>query len=353
MSYLRLLLLPLCPLWALISQTRTELYMAKVLRRFVPPVPTFVVGNLSTGGTGKSPHTAFLANLLSQKYRTAILSRGYGRKTKGFILADNSSTAIQIGDEPLMLHRELPHATLAVCENRALGIQKLLSQHEKPQVIVMDDAYQHLRVKAQCYFLLTRFDRPFFADYLLPAGSLRELRLNAQRAQCVIVTKTPEHFLSDTSEAISMQKKYKRQISRYTHAPVIFSSYRYDNTLKGTSGQKISLEEIKDYHVTLITGIAQPKPLVEYLQNKYIKVKHLNFQDHHTFTEGELMKIKNDFLNLPTEKKIILTTEKDMARLSDTELSELPLFSISIKVQMDEKSQQTVIQTLNTYIENK
>ena len=348
MTYLRLLLLPLCPLWALISQIRTELYMANIIKRYTPPVPTFVIGNLSTGGTGKSPHTAYIAQILSNTYRTTILSRGYGRKTKGFLLACPTSTASQIGDEPLMLSHELPEVKIAVSENRAKGIEQLLSQYEKPEVIVMDDAYQHLRVKAQCYFLLTRYDRPFFSDYLLPAGDLRELRLNAARTHCVIVTKTPSEVLQDSEK----RELYKKYISHYTKAPVIFSTYAYSPYIKNAADTKIPVPTLKDYSVLLITGIAQPKPLLEHLQANNITYTHRSYPDHHTFTDDDIRKIKNDFLNLPTKKRIILTTEKDMMRLLDTEVSHLPLYSISVTVKMDEESEKTVRKILNKYANN-
>ncbi|MBR4402229.1 MAG: tetraacyldisaccharide 4'-kinase [Flavobacteriales bacterium] len=349
MRYLRLLLLPLCPIWAFITQMRTELYLAGVLKRFIPSIPTIVVGNLSTGGTGKSPHTEYISHLLSSTYKTYILSRGYGRSTRGFLNVEKDSMASECGDEPLMMARHLHDVNVAVCESRREGIERIMKENPSTQVIVMDDAYQHLAVKASCYFMLTQFSRPFFGDYILPAGDLRELRMNASRAHCVVVSKTPYEYMNDSCEARERRELYKRYISRYSKAPVIFSRYKYSQYVEGINGERIDVDELKDYNVLLITGIATPTPLLEHLDGKGICYRHISFADHHTFSSSECEKIKNDFLNLPSGKNIILTTEKDMVRLAGSLVEKLPLYSLSITVEMNNEDHITMLRVIEQH----
>ena len=349
MRYLRLLLLPLCPIWSFITQMRTELYLAGVLKRFTPSIPTIVVGNLSTGGTGKSPHTEYISHILSSMYKTYILSRGYGRSTRGFFNVDRDGTASKYGDEPLMMARHLPQVNVAVCESRREGIERIMEKCPSTQVIVMDDAYQHLAVKASCYFMLTQFSRPFFGDYILPAGDLRELRMNASRAHCVVVSKTPLEYMNEGDSAREYRELYKKYISRYSKAPVIFSTYKYSQYVDGVNGERIDIDELKDYNVLLITGIATPAPLLEHLDSKGICYRHISFADHHTFSSTECEKIKNDFLNLPSGKNIILTTEKDMVRLAGSTLEKLPLYSISITVEMSNEDRLTMLRVIEKH----
>ena len=346
MRYLRLLLLPLCPLWAFITQLRTELYLMGVFKRYIPSIPTIVVGNLSTGGTGKSPHTEYISRLLSSKYLTSILSRGYGRSTRGFLNVKKEGTASEYGDEPLMIARHLPQVSVAVCESREKGIRTMEGYTPSPEVIVMDDAYQHLSVKAACYFMLTTYERPFFGDYILPAGDSRELRINASRAHCIVVSKTPYECMEDTEYARERRELYKRYISRYSKAPVIFSTYKYSPCVIGVDGNSIDIDTLAEYDVLLITGIASVTPMLRYLDDKGIKYRHMSYADHHTFSIEECEKIKNDFLNLPSGKKIILTTEKDMVRLYGTQLEDLPLYSLPITVDMNEEDRQTMLSVI-------
>lgn len=338
--YLRLILLPLCPVWALVTQLRNELYRAGVVRRREFPLPTFVAGNLSAGGTGKSPHTEFLARKLSRAgIKTAILSRGYGRRSLGFILSDDTSTAATIGDEPMMMKRSLKGVDIAVAEDRAFGIEKLIEKIS-PEAIVMDDAYQHLKVRASCYFLLTTFARPFTSDYLLPAGDLREMRMNAERAHCVIVTKTPEQYTGSTPEAIAGRERYRHAIKRYTSAPVIFSTYSYSPRVISCSGDEIKSEELKKYGLLLVTGVADPTQFLEHIGSLGASFRHLNFPDHHFFSLKDAQKIESALHDMPEDKKnIILTTEKDLVRLQGILPAHLPLYSMPIEVRMSEEDE--------------
>lgn len=298
-------------------------------------MPTFVVGNLSTGGTGKSPHTEFLARKLSRKgIKTAVLSRGYGRRSLGFILSDGTSTAATIGDEPMMMKRSLPAVAVAVAEDRAFGIEKLMEK-VSPGAIVMDDAYQHLKVRASCYFLLTTFSRPFTSDYLLPAGNLREMRMNAERAHCVIVTKTPENCMGCSEEAHTVRERYRHAISRYTSAPVIFSTYDYSPRVISCAADEIKSEELGKYGLLLVTGVADPAPFLEHISSLGASFRHLNFPDHHFFSLRDAQKIESALADMPAGREnIILTTEKDLVRLQGILPAHLPLYSMPIEVRM-------------------
>lgn len=331
MKLLRLVLLPLSSLWYAVTRIRTWLYASGKLTRRRFPLPVFVVGNLSTGGTGKSPHTELLARLLLDSgRRTAVLSRGYGRKTRGFRLVRRDDAAALTGDEPLMIKRALPQAVVAVCENRAQGIRRLIKQ-EHPDAVVMDDAYQHLRVEASCYFLLTTFDRPFTGDHLLPAGNLRESRHGADRADCVVVTKVPRRYLDDTPRGENAREELRRKIARYTAAPVIFSSYDYARCVTNPRLGSLPVDLLKDCNVLLITAVANPVPLLSHLGSLEVTCRHLQYPDHHAFTRRDIEKIKNEFLNLPSGKNIILTTEKDMTRIIGTPLARYPVYSLAVR----------------------
>lgn len=340
-------------IWYAASRIRTWLYVSGRCRRHRFPLPVFVVGNISTGGTGKSPHTELLARqMLTEGRKTAVLSRGYGRKTKGFRLASTHSLSKEVGDEPLMIKRALPAATVAVCENRAKGIRRLL-ETEKPELVVMDDAYQHLRVEASCYFLLTTFAEPFTSDLLLPAGNLRESRHAAKRAACVIVTKVPHKYMDDSEKSVAQRESLRQKIAAYTTAPVIFSEYEYSHHVKNPLGATIEVDELKDYNVLLITAVANPILLLSHLGDKEITCRHLQYGDHHAFTRRDLEKIKNEFLNLPHGKNIILTTEKDMARIIGTPLAEYPVFSLAVKARIRDADREVfdriIHQTLDKY----
>ena len=351
MKLLRLILLPLSMLWYAFSKLRTWMYTSGKLRRRHFQLPVFVVGNLSTGGTGKSPHAELLARrMLSEGYKTALLSRGYGRRTKGFVLVSGHSSAHDTGDEPLMMKRAIPEATVAVCENRARGIKRLM-QNYRPQIIVLDDAYQHLRVKASCYFLLTAFDSPFTSDYLLPAGNLRESRHGADRADCVIVTKVPRKYGGDGEKANAMRGKFRREIARYTEAPVIFSHYDYADHVKNPLLGKIPADHLKDYNILLVTAVANPVPLLSHLGSLEVTCRHLQYPDHHIFKRRDIEKIKNEFLNLPHGKNIILTTEKDMARIIGTPLAEYPVYSLAVRAVIDPRDEQTFNSIIDNTIE--
>ncbi|UOQ64440.1 tetraacyldisaccharide 4'-kinase [Hymenobacter volaticus] len=331
-SLLSWLLFPFAWLYAGIMAVRNWLYDKgwKASARF-GEVPVVSVGNLRVGGTGKTPHAAWLVQeLLRQGQQPAILSRGYGRRTRGFRLANASETAATLGDEPLQQFEHFRgQVPVAVCEDRQAGLRELLQQHPAVSTVVLDDAYQHRRVRPDLSVLLTEHQRPFYNDEVLPAGRLRESRAGAARADVVIVTKC------EPTLAVAQQLAIEQRIRRYIRpgVPVLFSTYAYGEPVPLASteqraGTAYSLE------IVLLTGIAQPGPLRAYLQAAgYHIVHHAQFSDHHVFTAQEIAALKA--YNGPGRR--IFTTQKDATRLLDpalhTEMASLSVFYIPIAVE--------------------
>lgn len=303
MQELRLLLYPFSILYDGIISLRNWAFDIGILDQKEFDIPIVAVGNLSTGGTGKTPMIEFLINHYKGK-RVAVLSRGYGRKTSGYIELSVEDSPEKVGDEPLQIKRKFQNSIVsAVCEKRVDGIQRLLKDHSL-DVILLDDAYQHRHVKASHYLLLTSYDRLYINDYLLPAGNLRESRSGADRAQSVIVTKCPKNL------STSQQDKIEKQLNLFSNQNLYFSYIDYGKLLKGLK-KELLLEELKGKEITVVTGIAKPAPFIEFLESKVI-VEHLEFNDHHEFTDEEIMQIKS--------KPIVITTEKDFMRLKSHRL---------------------------------
>lgn len=320
MKTARLLLLPFSLLYGLITSIRNFLYDKGILKSVTFTTPVIAVGNLSTGGTGKSPQTEYLTRLLAERYRVATLSRGYKRKSKGFVLADESSNVATLGDEPFQFYSKFPEITVAVDADRVNGINNLLSHKPKPQVILLDDAYQHRRVKAGFYILLTAYGDLYSNDFILPAGNLRESRAGANRANCIIVTKCPPDL------SVSEQLKIRQQLKPNAGQEVYFTAIGYDEYVYSETG-KLNREEIDETQKVLVAGIAMPEPFFQYLKNSGDMCK--TYPDHHDFTNNETEELKN----LAAER-IIVTTEKDYMRLKGRlpgdRLFYLPIQSIFI-----------------------
>ena len=299
MNFLRKILFPFSILYGFITSIRNFLFDKGILRSYSFEVPVIAVGNLSVGGTGKTPQIEYLIRLLAPNYKIATLSRGYKRKSEGFILADANSTAEILGDEPFQIHQKFPQIKVAVDADRKNGIEKLLSLKDKPEVILLDDAFQHRRVKAGFYILLSAFDDLFCDDYLLPTGNLRESRKGAKRADVIIVTKCPK----DLSEIA--QQNIKNKIG--LEVPIYFSYIDYDDLVYNPNESK-KVAEIKLQDKLVIAGIAKPEPFFTYLEVS--KDDCLVYPDHHFFTEKDLNQIETKANN-----KVIITTEKDFVRL--------------------------------------
>ena len=297
---------------------RNKLFDWGILRSETFPVPVISIGNITAGGTGKTPHTEYLIHLLSKKYRVAVLSRGYKRKTKGFILADENSNSSQIGDEPLQMHRKFPSVLVAVDANRRRGIRNLLNlnENQRPDVILLDDAFQHRYVKPSLSILLTDSNRPFYDDYLLPAGRLREQPENYKRAMYIIYTKCPENYSSGDFQIL------KEKINLLPHQELFFSSYRYKNLLpvfpetNSEKGEFFNLQKLEKESVLLVAGLANPSGLIEYVKKYTSDLQTIIYPDHHDFTPEDVQTM-TDFIKASDDKsKRIITSEKDAMRLT-------------------------------------
>jgi tetraacyldisaccharide 4'-kinase len=320
MIFVRYLLFPFAILYGCITSVRNFLFDKGILKSYSFNIPIIAVGNLSTGGTGKTPQIEYLIRLLSDQYKVATLSRGYKRKSKGFILAHSDVTAEVLGDEPFQLYKKFSNVQVAVDANRKNGIEQLLSQAVKPEVVLLDDAFQHRKVKAGFYILLTAYDDLFCDDWMLPTGNLRESRSGAKRADMIIITKCPKD-ISDLA-----QENIKKQILPFfggNQEQVYFSFIEYDDYIYNQLDCK-SVREIQSVEKLLLAGIAKPEPFFKYLQGEKDDV--LVFPDHHHFTNSEINEIEQK-----GKQKIIVTTEKDFVRLQDaaelTNLYYLPIKS--------------------------
>ncbi len=304
----RILFFPFSVIYAMITDIRNFLYDKNILSTTNFEVPIINVGNLSLGGSGKTPQIEYLIRLLKNDYKIAVISRGYKRKTKGFIVADNTATPKSIGDEPYQIYKKFKDITIAVGENRAIAIRKVLDNFS-PDVILLDDAFQHRRVKAGLNLLLTPYSRPFYHDFVFPSGHLRESRKNAKRADIVIVTKSPKTLESAKKTTVISR------IHEYVKCPVFFSNIEYSKVISGQQNS-INIEDLTSFNILLITGIANPEPLYSFLSEKNINFESLKFADHHHFSNADIKSIKQKFAGIKAEKKLILTTEKDYVRLA-------------------------------------
>ena len=299
MIILRILLFPFAILYGIVTSIRNFLYNQSIFKSYSFPIPIIAVGNLSVGGTGKTPQIEYLIRLLSEDYKVAVLSRGYKRKSKGFILADQASTAENIGDEPFQIFQKFPQIKVAVDADRKNGIEQLLAAKDKPEVILLDDAFQHRRVKAGFYILLTAFDDLYCNDFLLPTGNLRESRNGAKRADLIVITKCPNSISNQEMERIRKKIGITKKI--------FFSTIAYDEFVYNETNS-LSLSEIKSLNKLLLAGIAKPDLFFDYLKQPGDEV--LAFPDHHHFTDDDIKNIEN-------KNQLIITTEKDYVRLKN------------------------------------
>ncbi|NVJ63551.1 MAG: tetraacyldisaccharide 4'-kinase [Flavobacteriaceae bacterium] len=297
MNLRTVLLFPLSLKYAFVVFFRNKFYDWGLYKSHSFIIPTICVGNISLGGTGKTPMIDLLINHFQNK-KVVVLSRGYGRKSKGLIHANSNSTALQIGDEPKQLLDMHPEIELVVSESRVKGMRYIESQI-KPDLVLLDDAFQHRSLKAKVNILLTTYSKPYFKDYYLPLGTLRDHRISVKRADMLVVTKAPKQVcLTDKSE-------FKSRFSAVK--PVYFAHIEYADHCIGEAST-LSIEELKDLKVNLVTGIANPRPLLDYLVQKGIEVTHFDFKDHHQYTENDVEQICHN-------ADVILTTQKDFVKL--------------------------------------
>jgi len=355
----RILLYPFALLYRFVVVIRNIMFDAGILRSKKFPIWTISVGNLSVGGTGKSPHIEYLIRLLGNlssyknlnisPERTAILSRGYGRSTSGFLLASENSSAQEIGDEPMQMKMKFKDIMIAVDEKRVRGITKLLELNKEINLVLLDDAFQHRYVQPSISILLTNYYKPFYEDSMMPTGSLREPVGGYRRADVIIVTRTP-HDILDVERKMIIKK-----IKPFPHQKVFFSSVVYQDMTPVYDISFFGKTITKETSVVLLTGIANANDFRKQVQKQAKEVIHMSYSDHHWYSLVEIMKLKDTFNNISNPDKIILTTEKDAARLHQSTITEqlekLPVFFTPIQVKIKEEAEfeEELVRHLGSY----
>ncbi|MDB5133011.1 MAG: tetraacyldisaccharide 4-kinase [Mucilaginibacter sp.] len=356
MKYLRWLLFPFSLLYGLVVIIRNWCYDAGVFKSRRFKIPVISVGNLEVGGAGKSPMTEYLVRLLKDQYKLATLSRGYGRRTKGFVeVSSTGTTDLQltthnsqlIGDEPAQFRHKFPDITVAVCENRVKGIELLLPDHD---LILMDDAYQHRAVEAGLSILLFDYNRVDDAHLLLPAGNMREPFSGRWRAQVIVVTKCPAQLTADEQTVVA------GKIDPLPYQQLFFTSIAYQG-LQNLDGEAAGLTIGKDTTAFLLTGIANAEPLVQHLGHSTSHIVHHKYPDHHPFTLKNIAKLAGEFEVCTSAKKIVVTTEKDAQRLDHSWFKtgmagagDLPVYVMPIRVEFLKESGQRFNQLVTEYV---
>lgn len=322
MNIFRLLLLPLAVIYDGITRVKNFLYDQHILASAKFDIPLIVIGNLAVGGTGKTPHTEWVAKILKLQFQTAILSRGYGRKTKGYVLAQPHSTSDEIGDEPLQIFKNNMDIPIAVCENRAVGVAHLLEDFN-PEVVILDDAFQHRKISGSMYILLTTYQKMFYNDCVLPAGNLRETSINKNRAHIIIVTKCPSHLSEEEKQRI-IQKIQPKNSQK-----VFFSGVQYHKPLSLNGNYSWN----RPKNAVLVTGIVNPDPLRQHILEMGVKVHLMAFPDHHDYSSEDVELISKTVHGLG-DKTVVATTSKDAVKLQPLfQNLDLPLFEFPITIQ--------------------
>jgi tetraacyldisaccharide 4'-kinase len=351
-----LFLYPLSWIYGLVVYFRNQMYDLGILRSTEFDVPVISIGNITVGGTGKTPQVEYLVNLLHEKYEVATLSRGYKRKTSGFRFVEITSKAIEVGDEPLQIKSRFPDITVSVCENRVLGVKTLLEPKNGriPDVVLLDDAFQHRRITPGINMLLIDYNRQIKDDSLLPAGRLREGKAQIRRANVIVYTKCPNEVTPIMRRILQKDVRLKPYQSLFftalSHGIIepVFSATKPDQ----------SFYTEKSYSLLVLTGIAAPNLIYAHLKQFSKKVEILSFSDHHYYSDSDIQSVMRKFEEIKSDKKMIVTTEKDSMRLKD--LANLPddfkmnLYYLPVKVKfLDEGENEFNKKILNYVGENK
>ncbi len=307
----KLILLPLSKIYGVVTAVRNLCYNCNIIKSYSFDVPVVCIGNLAVGGTGKTPHTEYVVAALRDRFNIGILSRGYKRHTSGFVAATPQSTPNDIGDEPYQIYHKFGRKiTVCVCEDRVAGIKRMLADDPSLNMIVLDDAFQHRRVKPDIAIVLTEYNRPYFNDKMLPYGRLRESAKNITRADIVIVTKCPNNI-----RPIDI-RTFGKNLNLIPDQGLFYSRLAYEQTRPVFGGTPIRLDQLTTNDAVLvIAGIANPKPFVRYVKSFDAHVKVNIFDDHHNYTRHDLELITERYNSLQGARKIIVTTEKDAVRL--------------------------------------
>jgi tetraacyldisaccharide 4'-kinase len=345
LRFLRLMLFPFSFFYGIVIILRNKCFDWGIIKSYTFDPPVICVGNLAVGGSGKTPVTEYLVDLLGS-YKIAILSRGYGRETKGFFLADDTSTAASIGDEPLQYFRKFPGITVAVCEDRVHGIRLLERDHD---LIILDDAYQHRRVRAGYNILLFDYRSMFKWQWLLPSGNLREPFWGYKRADAILITKAPE--IPPPSQRLEIQ-------NMFAPSSIGFSFIRY-KALTPLYAAPPATVPICSTNATvhLLTGIANTKPLLAHLEDRFKQVVQHSHGDHHRFTTSDISSLVDAYNRDPSDEKLIITTEKDAQRLLDVRIKELllnlPVFYLPIAVEISTDDRILFNEKILNYVSNR
>jgi len=326
-----ILLFPFSVTYGIILYIRNKFYDWNIFKSLHFNTPIISVGNLTLGGTGKTPHIEYLIRLLQKDYKITTLSRGYKRKTKGFLLSNENSTVTDIGDEPLQYKLKFNDIKVAVDEDRVHGIRKIKKTHPETNLILLDDAYQHRAVKPGLNILITEYNNLYINDSVIPSGRLREWKTGSDRSDIIIVSKTDQNLSQSDKEKVKLDLKPK------SHQKVYFSCIKYGEVTPFTIlAKNIVINTTNDYSVLLLTGIAKPKPLFELISKQYKSVNHIQFSDHHHFKGSDITQIIKEFKKIKENNKFIISTEKDIMRLSLPEISKklqrIPIFYIPIEI---------------------
>lgn len=323
MKWFKWFLFPLYLIFWLITNLRNSFYELGWLKSSAFDLPIIGVGNISAGGTGKTPHTSYIASLLEDKFNIAILSKGYGRKSKDFQYVELNSKVIQVGDEPLQTKQNFPKQIVAVDHKRVNGVLKIIEENPETSLILLDDAYQHRSIKIGYNILLVNYNKPIYKDHLIPVGLLRESKKAIKRADCVIVTKCPYDLNIKESEEIQKKLNF--------NGSVFFSRIIYGNIISLNDKNK-SINYNDFNNALVVTGIADATPLINHISSKNISIKHLSFSDHYFYHEKDIKHIIKIF-NTLENKSIIITTEKDAQKLKKyNNFNQIPIYYLKVKV---------------------
>jgi len=309
-------LYPFSLIYGIITGIRNFLYNSDILKSVEFPLPVICVGNITVGGTGKTPHTEYIADLLRSSFKVATLSRGYKRKSKGFRIATRGSSVSEIGDEPMQIFQKLPDVLVTVDRNRVNGVKNILNSNPETEVIILDDAFQHRSITPGFTILLSDFERLIIRDHMLPYGNLRESIGNMRRADIILITKSPED-ISPIQRRIIV-----KEVNKAPYQNLYFTTFIYKPAIPVfTDEQEKTPEKLlsgkEGNGIVLVTGIANPQPFREYLENNFEEIIHLSFPDHYTFREKDFEEIQHSVNNLKTAHKYVITTEKDAVRLRE------------------------------------
>ncbi len=352
----KFILYPFSWLYGLVVSLRNQAFDLNILKSREFEIPVISIGNITVGGTGKTPHVEYLVDLLKEKYNVATLSRGYKRKTKGFRFVEVESKVAESGDEPLQIKKKFPGVTVSVCEDRGEGIDRLLSHNKDlvPDVVLLDDAFQHRSVTPGINILLIDYNRQLKDDHLLPAGRLRERPYQARRANIIIFTKCPDEITP------IMRRILQNDIGLLPYQSLFFTRLDYEIPKPVYTGKRLgkTFYEDKQHSILLVTGIANPELLNKHVTKFALTLQTMKYPDHHSFTVQDIQNIQQNFGKLDGPKKIVVTTEKDAIRLKDapgvSEELKSALYYVPVKINfLDEEKRIFNKKILNYVGENK